>query len=313
MSLMAVHKSKLGRIALCIGQSTGACVTDHCKMLPSFFIIGPPRTGTSWLHEILRKYTLLPKTKETRFFDLNFHRGINWYRANYPKMNGEQSMGEVAPTYFASAETRERIAQTIPNARVVCTFRNPIDRVHSHYRLKRAYAMIPWSFEEAMTRDSELAESSKYATHLKAWQQTFGANNVLAMVYDDLLLSPQSFVDRVTDFIGIQRFVLTDSQIHYVHASHAFTEPRNYYRTRGAIAMADWFKARQFGEFVAAVKRSRLQKWVLGGGPSFAKVPPEALRDLCERFRPEVEELETMLGREFADWKSVEPRVLATA
>ncbi len=282
-------------------------------MLPSFFIIGPPRTGTSWLHEVLQKYTLLPKMKETRFFDLNFHRGIDWYRAHYPRMNGEQRIGEVAPTYFASAETRERIARTVPEARVVCIFRNPIDRVHSHYRLKRAYAMIPWSFEEAMARDSELRESSKYATHLKAWQQALGPNNVLAMVYDDLLLSPQAFVDRLADFIGIQRFSLTESQIHYVHASQTFTEPRNYYRTRGAIAMADWFKARQLGQLVAAVKRSRLQKWVLGGGPSFQKLPPEALHDLCERFRPEVEELEAMLGRELAGWKSPEPRVLATA
>ena len=34
-------------------------------------------------------------------------------------------MGEVAPTYFASAAARERIAQTVPEAKIVCVFRNP--------------------------------------------------------------------------------------------------------------------------------------------------------------------------------------------
>jgi hypothetical protein len=30
------------------------------EILPSFFIVGPPRTGTTWLHEILRWHTVLP-------------------------------------------------------------------------------------------------------------------------------------------------------------------------------------------------------------------------------------------------------------
>jgi hypothetical protein len=51
--------------------------------LPSFFILGPPRTGTTWLHEVLRNHAELPSpTKETRFFDVHFHRGLDWYRAH---------------------------------------------------------------------------------------------------------------------------------------------------------------------------------------------------------------------------------------
>lgn len=30
------------------------------ERLPSFFIIGPPRTGSSWLHEVLAKRAVLP-------------------------------------------------------------------------------------------------------------------------------------------------------------------------------------------------------------------------------------------------------------
>ena len=74
------------------------------RSLPSFFVIGPPRTGTTWLYEVLREHTVLPApTKETRFFDTHFHRGLDWYAAHFPSSTGDRMVGEVAPTYFASS------------------------------------------------------------------------------------------------------------------------------------------------------------------------------------------------------------------
>jgi hypothetical protein len=273
--------------------------------LPSFFIIGPPRTGTSWLHSVLSKRTVLPMpTKETRFFDTHFHRGIDWYRAHYPGSNNDRPLGEVAPTYFASADARERIARTFPNTKVVCIFRNPVDRVLSLYRLKRAYGMISWNLEQAIMRDPELMESSRYSIHLAAWRRSLGKSQVLATIYDDLRNEPQRFIDTIVDFIGVPRFALTDAQIRYVHSSENMTHPRNYYWTRGATAMADWFKARRLDRVVAAVKSSPLLKLFLGGGPAFEELSPAVALRLYELFRPEVERLEEMLHRDLSAWKS---------
>src|SRR5258705_10557350 len=59
--------------------------SDSIRSLPSFFVIGPPRTGTTWLYEVLRNRALLPgPTKETRFFDTHFNRGMEWNRAHFP-------------------------------------------------------------------------------------------------------------------------------------------------------------------------------------------------------------------------------------
>jgi Sulfotransferase domain len=284
-------------------------VNDQDCLLPTFFIVGPPRTGTSWLHEVLQTHTCLPRVKETRFFDDRFHRGPAWYRTNYPA--SDLPMGEVGPTYFVSTEARQRIVQLIPNAKVICIFRNPVERLRSHYRLKRAYAMIPWDFEEALARDSELMESSKYATHLKAWQQTFGAENVRAMLYDDLKQEPQLFVDELAEFIGISRISLAPSQISYVHSSEPLTQPRNYYRTRSAGLLADWCKAHRFDHIVEVAKRSPLRSWFLGGGADFTEMSSELVSSLYEQFRPEVEELESMLGRDLGGWKSQEARLLS--
>ena len=47
--------------------------------LPDFIHVGPPRTGTTWLHEVLKGHVGLPEGKSTRFFETEYHRGIEWY------------------------------------------------------------------------------------------------------------------------------------------------------------------------------------------------------------------------------------------
>jgi LPS sulfotransferase NodH len=287
------------------GQVVAQSVALDEAFLPSFFVVGPPRTGSSWLHEVLRSHTLLPSpSKETRFFDTHFRRGVKWYLAHYEQSGRGLRMGEVAPTYFASASARERIALTAPLAKIICVFRNPVDRIVSLYRVKRAYGWIPWSFPEAIRRDPELMGSGWYASTLKLWRRSFGAANVMAGIYDDLQEDPQGFVNAIVDFIGVGRFPLADWQLRSVHDSNSMTQPRSYYRTRTATMMANWCKARRMDRAVTAFKRSPLRHLVLGGGDPFPKFPAELLMRLQKDFLHEVVELEEMLHRDLSSWKS---------
>jgi hypothetical protein len=272
--------------------------------LPSFFVVGPPRTGTTWLHAVLREHTVLPHPiKETRFFDKRFHYGMQWYRGHYGKPTGGHCIGEIAPTYFASPAARDRIARTIPGAKIVCIFRNPVERILSLYRIKRAYGRIPWGFEQALLRDPELLESGRYAFHLRAWQSALSPAQVLACVYDDLREDPQSYVNSLADFIGLRRFTLTPAQIEYVESSSSLTHPRNYYCTKSAILMADWLKARRFGKFVDTVKSSPFRRFLLSSGMPFADLSADLFWKLFGVFRSEIEQLEVLLQRDLSQWK----------
>jgi hypothetical protein len=171
--------------------------------------------------------------------------------------------------------------------------------------------MIPWEFEEALERDPELMESGKYGTYFEDWLQTFGSENVCGVLYDDLQHSPQSFVNDVADFIGVQRFALAPSQASRVHSSEPLTQPRSYYRTRGAGAVADWCKAHHLDRIVTLAKRSPLKRWFLGGGESFSEMNPRLVSELYERFRPEVEKLENILGRDLSGWKCEDGRLMS--
>ena len=70
--------------------------------MPSFFVIGPPRTGTSWLHEVLNQHTVLPSlSKETRFFDSHCRRGFHWYSSHFRHRCTGQPVGEITPFALA--------------------------------------------------------------------------------------------------------------------------------------------------------------------------------------------------------------------
>ncbi len=274
--------------------------------LPQFIVVGPPRTGTSWVHKVLGPHTRLPvPTKETRFFDLYFSKGLDWYLSHFPD-TGNGPMGEVAPTYFVSAEARERIAETIPDAKLIFMFRNPVQRVVSLYRMKFAYGMIPWTFEDALEKDSELIDSGMYYTQLAGWRRMFSDKQMLVTVYDDLSNNPQQFINSMTEFIGIPTITLDESMRTPVYSSDRMTKPRSYLATRTATVVADWCKARKLDHVVNSVRNSGVIELFLGGGDPLPETSPKALKQLSEKFLPEVEGIETLLGRRLETWKVTE-------
>jgi hypothetical protein len=285
------------------GSLASARHETHSLPLPSFFIVGPPRTGTSWIHQVLQPHANLPgPTKETRFFDCHFHRGVNWFVKHYPAIQPERPTGEVAPTYFYSAEARKGIAQTVPDAKLVFIFRNPIQRLVSHYRVKRAYGLIRCDLDEALRTDPELIASSQYATHLQKWQEFFPKSQILATLYDDLRESPQRYMDRMFAFLGIPGGILTAAELDVVHSSERMTQPRSFVVTRTATAVADWCKARNLDNLVAIVRNSQLMGALLAGGAPFPKLSRYARGRINEICRPEVENLQRLIGRDLSMW-----------
>jgi hypothetical protein len=275
----------------------------------SFIAVGPPRTGTTWLHEALVGRANLPRhNKETKFFDIHYAGGFEWYVAHF-EPSSELPAGEVCPTYFCSKLARERIAELAPRPRIICTFRDPVVRIFSHYKIKRAFGDVRWPFEEALSRDPELMESSRYAFYLAEWQREFGKENVLPAFYEDLASDPQGFIDRIAAFIGMPQFRLEQRHLRRVYSSEGAAYPRSLVMTRLGVGVAEWLKAHNWEKTVAAVKRSRLMGLFLGGGGTIESLSPATRLRVREALRPEVEALEKMLDRDLSAWKWDEAEV----
>ena len=137
------------------------------------------------------------------------------------------------------------------------------------------------------------------------WQRALGKGQLLVTIYDDLRKDPQSFVNNLTEFIGIPAIILSRNQLRRIHSSESMTEPRSYLATRSATAVADWLKARRLDKVVAIVRNSSLIKLFIGGGSPFADVDQDVMNKISEIFRPEIEALEALLSRDLSAWKTI--------
>lgn len=271
--------------------------------LPDVIAIGPPRTSTTWLEKILRGRVGLPSgIKETQFFVERYHLGLEWYAAFFRDCPPGLPVAEFAPTYFDSPQARERIARDLPNCRLICTLRDPVDRFYSHYKLWRKLGYTKTPIERAAFGHRQLLNTARYADHLADWFDCFGRERVAVMFQDDLRANRQKFVDSVCDFIGIARFDVAtvewaDEPVHRVDQA-----PRSFRMARRAQYV------RVLMERFRLYRLERLCEpffdyWASGGG-AFPPLDPELEGHIRESMRPQIERLEALLGRDLTHWKT---------
>jgi hypothetical protein len=272
--------------------------------LPDFIAIGPPRTGTTWLYRALRGRVGLPRdTKETDFFSDHYANGIEWYLDFFRDCAAELPMGEISPNYFAAPEAPERIARAIPQCRIICTLRDPVDRLYSFYRLMRHNGWTRATMEELAESVAPATEGSRYAHYLRLWRERFGTAGVLVALYDDLEHAPQSFLDTICGFIGIAPIPLENSPLLGKRVNSVTRGPRVALFAEQAWRLRRWLEARKARAVITMLRKAGVWRFSFRGGGEFGPLDAALDRRLRERFRPEVEALEEMLGRDLSHWK----------
>jgi len=280
------------------------------RKLPDFIAVGPQRTGTTWLDWVLRGHVSLPENiKETNFFTANFSKGLGWYEDHFRNSVAGRPIGEVCPSYFISAQARGRIADSIPGCAIICSLRDPVLRLYSHYRFLRACGRLGVvSLEEVITAHDktscvdDIFATSTYSKILKAWYDKFGKENVLALVNDDLVSDPQRYVDQVCRFVGISPIDLSRSPLRHTRVNTQLRAPRSVWLARGAREVRNFmWRHRQLSPLASRLRP--LWKFCFGGGEEFGPIDPAVEASLREYFRPDVEALEEMLHRDLSAWR----------
>jgi hypothetical protein len=267
--------------------------------LPDFLGVGPPRAATSWLDAVLRGHVGLPRDiKEVDFFIENYARGIDWYSSYFRDCDRNLPAGEICPSYY-SPIGRERIALHIPHCRIICTFRDPVEWRYSFYKLAVRNAWTSDDFENWVAKSP-----ANFGPGLATWFKTFGRERVLVMIHDDLEADAQSYLDLVCDFIGISHIALSESPIGGDRINTFSAPPHNQGLARQARKLRDWLKAREAYGTINLLSRAGLWRFCFEGGENFAPLGPAVEARLRDRFRPEVEAFEDLIGRDLSAWKN---------
>jgi hypothetical protein len=274
--------------------------------LPDFIGIGPPRTGTTWLHRMLMGTVGVPQRgKEVHFFDLYYSKGLRWYLDHFDGCSASKVVGEFTPDYFQSRDALERIANDIPNCKIVCTLRDPVARLYSFYKLLlRNRSIRGIDFEHSIDRHPKmLLRDHLYASLLEGWMNALGRDRVLLCFYDDLELDPQKYLDRITDFIGAARISVLASK---EAGNRIFSIRYNYRRPRLARLMWRLNRALYHGrgyDIRAVLEKLGIWQYCLKRGRQFPSVDPEYETILRRRLLPDIERLEQLSRRDLSQWK----------
>ncbi|MDQ3658128.1 MAG: sulfotransferase domain-containing protein, partial [Actinomycetota bacterium] len=135
--------------------------------LPDFVVIGAQKSGTtSFYRDVIRHPHVGRSTKkEVHFFDHNFDKGLDWYRAHFPSpelKDGRRTItGEASPYYLAHSLAPERAAKVVPQAKLIALLRNPANRAYSHYQHAVRYGRDPLSFEDAIEAEEDRMRKSR--------------------------------------------------------------------------------------------------------------------------------------------------------
>jgi hypothetical protein len=226
---------------------------------PNFLHLGPSKSGTTWLHEVLISHpaVYLTAAKDLYFFSRYYDRGPDWYRAQFRDAGtGHAIVGEVCPEYLACPEAPERIRACLgPDVRLMVTLREPAARAFSSYLYLSRHGLAEDSFRQTALTAPDVLDEGRYATHLRRYLGYFGRESLHITLFDDLEADPQAFLDGVTDRLGVARHVippeLLDAQL---PASKARFLPLAMAVKHGS----NWVRRHDGAELIGRVKRSPL-------------------------------------------------------
>jgi len=175
--------------------------------------IGVQKAATSWLFRCLKEHPEVRGAvaeevngKEVNFFNHRFERGYSWYHGLFEF--GDWVNAEFSVLYFHDSDVPARMKEYNPEARLLLSLRNPVDRAWSHHRHEVRHGRLPpdlWKFSDARDLNPSYLSIGLYATHLERWLEHFPAQQIHVTLHDELRLDPIEVIRSVYDFAGVAK------------------------------------------------------------------------------------------------------------
>lgn len=206
---------------------------------PDFFVVGPHRTGTTWLYKNIRRHPqiFMSSPKEIYFFtsikNSNHRRHVSdklsWYLKlfsdpplrflaknalsliNYQEFYKPKVRGEASTTYAVMAKDLiEEAVMLNPELKAIIMLRNPIDRAWSHAKMElvrdkgRKFEDVPEKEFIDFFQDSYIESCGNYTPIIENWYSILKAENIFTGIFDDISKSPHELLFKIYNFLGVK-------------------------------------------------------------------------------------------------------------
>ena len=208
---------------------------------PNFFIVGTGKAGTTSLYEYLKQVPgiFMPPEKEPNYFSQvatskdDPHRFMirdkKKYLELFKNVKNEKIIGEASPTYLRDPNTAYLIHKVSPNAKILITLRNPIDRNFASYLHHLNLGRISYSTEElveSLEKDARRPNHTIqefYTPLVKKYLDVFGEKSVKIIIFEEWIKNIPETIMNILKFLRLENDDLTlDEKIH-----NPFLSPRS--------------------------------------------------------------------------------------
>jgi len=149
----------------------------------------------------------MPDTDIVNYFDMYYHREIDHYRKYFSTYDGEEFVGEETNHYLCAEQAPRRIAETLPDVKLLFCFRNPMERAFSHWwHYKGSKHMeLNFDFEDGFDIYDLYAIwiwPGFYHRHISRFRDYFPEENIELFFFDDLVDDNLEYVQDIYSYIG---------------------------------------------------------------------------------------------------------------
>jgi hypothetical protein len=210
-------------------------VQGHFR-LPSFFILGAAKSGTTSLHGYLDQHPeiCLSNPKEAFYFEAEYDRGATFlFNKYFSHWSGQQLVGGARHRDLYLPYVPPRIHSFNPSAKLIVILRNPVSRAVSHWWhwYSRGSEQLP--LKDSLLADLERIESGKllqelaeietysstleadgkgcyrtyldsgyYDEQLSRYIELFGQDQLRIVLLEDLANNPKQTTAMLLNFLG---------------------------------------------------------------------------------------------------------------
>lgn len=267
----------------------------------------------------------MPQLKETNFFafegqKVNFagpgdNEYINSfsvterskYHALFSTVENQTAIGEASPLYLYSDVAPHRIKSDVPNVKMICVLRNPIERAFSHYLHFLRDGRESLSFEQALAQEHQrrsmnwewawnYVDVGFYAAQLTRYYHLFSPNQIKVYLYEELQSRPGEIIADMFEFIGVDPAFVPDMSVRPNRSGVPNSRFLRFFLFQSSVLKS------MVKPLVPKKSRSAIRKAILSRDFGKPEMGEEVRQMLVRTFKDDIQQLEHLLGRDLNHW-----------
>ena len=301
--------------------------------LPDFLLVGAAKSATSSLDAYLGQHPQIAMASEKESWFFSFYKNpprytspgllnnvvseLDMYLKLYDGAEANQILGDACPSYLYTYEDTIRnirqlySADVLARLKIIISLREPVSRAYSQFYTFKRSVHEPLPFEQAIqegTVKERLQDNwnifydypgfGLYSKQVGAFQQAFGKERVLVLLYDDIQADMPKVCRDIFTFLEIDPDIIVDDSLK--HNSVA------------GEAKIQWFVAALFSEnkfkrMISALIPKKLRMIlihiVVNTLLKRDSMDVDTFKQLSEYFTKDILELEQLIGRDLSSWR----------